>query len=101
MWNGVWAAEGSLFAVEVTVTDGNVELRQIQSLGFQWSSSTGTVAGSILEVEVAYAGVSGVIRARLENPGTAVVSARTCLPEFMVVCALARDRRAVFRKVSD
>ena len=32
-WNGVWNAEGTLFSVEVTVVDGRVELRQLESLG--------------------------------------------------------------------
>lgn len=100
-WNGVWTAEGTIFSVEVTVRDGSVELRQLESLGFQWSSSAGTVTGAIMEFEVDYAGVSGVIQARLEDPVTAVVFARTCLPEFMVVCALAKDRQARFRKVSE
>lgn len=100
-WNGVWNAEGTLFSVEVTVVGGRVELRQLESLGFQWSSSAGTVAGSILEIEVDYAGVSGVIRARLEDANTAIVFARSCMPDFMVVCVLARDRQARFRKLSD
>lgn len=100
-WNGVWNAEGTLFSVEVTVVDGRVELRQLESLGFRWSSSAGTVAGSILEIEVDYAGVSGVIRARLEDANTAIVFARSCMPDFMVVCVLARDRQARFRKISD
>lgn len=100
-WNGVWNAEGTLFSVEVTVVGGRVELRQLESLGFQWSSSAGTVAGSILEIEVDYAGVSGVIRARLEDANTAIAFARSCMPDFMVVCVLARDRQARFRKVSD
>lgn len=100
-WNGVWAAEGTLFSVEVTVTDGRVELRQLESLGFQWASSAGKVAGSILEIEVDYAGVSGVIRARLEDANTAIVFAHTCMPDFMVVCALAKNRQATFRKISE
>lgn len=100
-WNGVWNAEGTLFSVEVTLADGRVELRQLESLGFQWSSSAGRVAGSILEIEVDYAGVSGVIRARLEDANTAIVFAHACMPEFMVVCALAKGRRARFRKISD
>ncbi len=100
-WNGVWNAEGTLFAVEVTVADDRAELRQLESLGFQWSSSAGRVAGSILEFEVDYAGVSGVIRARLEDPRTAIVFARSCMPDFMVVCVLAKGRQARFRKVSE
>ena len=100
-WNGVWNAEGTLFTVEVTVAEGRVELRQLESLGFQWSSSAGRVAGSILEFEVDYGGVSGVIRARLEDANTAIVFARSCAPDFMVVCALAKGRQARFRKIGD
>ena len=100
-WNGVWIAEGALFSVEVAVKDGSVDIRQIESLGFQWSSSAGSVSGAILEFEVNYAGVSGVIRARLEEANKAIVFARTCQPDFMVVCLLAKDRQAIFRKVGE
>jgi len=100
-WNGVWTAEGTLFSVEITVLDGHVELRQLESLGFEWSAGNGKVAGSVLEIEVDYAGVSGIIEARLQDPATAVVSARSCLPEYRVVCALARDRQATFRKADN
>ena len=98
-WNGVWTAEGTLFSVAVTVTGDQIELRQLESLGFAWSSGDGRVSGAVLEIEVDYAGVSGIIEARLEDPQTAIVFARTCLPGYMVVCALARDRKVTFRKV--
>ena len=100
-WNGVWTAAGTLFSVEVTVENDRVQLRQIESLGFQWSSREGAASGNILEFEVDYAGVSGVIQARLEDATTAIVFTRTCLPDYMVVCVLAKDRQAVFRKVSE
>ncbi len=99
-WNGIWIAEGTLFSVEVAVEDGRVEVRQMESLGFQWSSSNASVSGASLLLEVEYAGVSGIIEARLEEPGRAVVFARSCLPDYMVVCVLARGRQAVFRKAA-
>ncbi|MCY4017259.1 MAG: hypothetical protein OXF82_08895 [Gammaproteobacteria bacterium] len=100
-WNGVWIAEGTLFSVAVTVVGGRVELRQLESLGFEWSADNGKVAGAVLEIEVDYAGVSGIIEARLQDAATAVVSARSCLPDYRVVCALARNRQATFRKVEN
>ena len=52
-------------------------------------------------MEVEYAGVTGKIRAELVDPNTAVAFAASCLPDFMVVCMLSKDRQAVFRKVSE
>ena len=100
-WNGVWTAEGTLFSVAVSVVGSRVELRQLESLGFEWSADNGRVAGAVLEIEVDYAGVSGIIEARLQDAATAVVSARSCLPDYRVVCALARNRQATFRKAED
>ncbi len=100
-WNGVWTAEGTLFSVEITVAGGRVELRQLESLGFEWSAGNGRVAGSVLEIEVDYAGVSGIIEARLQDAATAVVFARSCLPDYMVVCVLSRNRQATFRKADN
>ncbi len=99
-WNGVWIAEGTLFSVAVSVEDGRAEVGQIESLGFQWTSGNASVSGASLRMEVEYAGVSGIIEARLEEPGRAVVFARSCLPDYMVVCVLARGRQAVFRKAA-
>ena len=36
---------------------------------------------------------------KLINQITAVAFAATCMPDFMVVCALAKNRQAVFKKV--
>ena len=57
------------------------------------------VDGNIVRVNVEYAGVKGIIQAELINPITAVAFAATCMPDFMVVCALAKNRQAVFKKV--
>lgn len=97
-WNGIWAAEGTLFSVEVVVENGRVEVRQIESLGFQWSSGNASISGANLRMEVEYAGVSGIIEARLEERNRAAVFARSCLPEYMVVCVLTRGRQVLFRK---
>ena len=98
-WNGVWNAEGTLFTIGVSVEDSVMEVVQIESLGFLWTSKNGSIEGNVVRVEVEYAGVTGIIQAELIDPNTAIAFAATCLPEFMVVCALAKDRQAVFRRV--
>ena len=97
-WDGTWVAEGTLFTIRVSVEDGNMAIEQIESLGFTWSNKAGVVSGNTVEVEVEYAGVTGVIRAELVDANTAVAFARTCMPDFMVVCVLAKDRQAIFRR---
>lgn len=98
-WNGEWIAEGTLFQIAVSVEGGVMTVNQVESLGFEWSNDNGEVKGDIARVQVRYAGVSGIIQAELINASTAVVHAATCTPGYMVVCALARDRQAIFRKV--
>lgn len=98
-WNGVWNAEGTLFTIGVSVEDSVMEVEQIESLGFLWTSKNGSIEGNVVRVEVEDAGVTGIIQAELIDPNTAIAFAATCLPEFMVVCALAKDRQAVFRRV--
>jgi len=98
-WNGEWIADGTLFQIEVAVENNVMKVMQIESLGFVWTSQDGRVNGNTVQVEVEYAGVQGIIQADLVDPNTAIVFAASCLPEFMVVCALAKDRQAVFRKL--
>lgn len=100
-WNGEWQAEGTLFRIRVTVTGTNADIEQLESLGFEWTSEAGEITGNILRVPVVYAGVSGIVQAELVDDSTAVAIAATCVPEFMVVCALAKDRQAIFRKVNN
>ena len=101
VWNGEWIAEGTLFRIEVQVSESVMEVVEIESLGFVWTSEAGEIEGNIARVPVNYGGVSGIVQAELVDNTTAVAMAATCMPEFMVVCALAKDRRAIFRKVSD
>ena len=101
LWNGKWIAEGSLFQIAVEVEDNQMRLTQLESLGFEWSSEPGKVAGDTVQLPIAYAGVTGVIQAELVDANTAIAFAASCLPEFMLVCAFSRDRRAVFRKLAD
>ena len=101
LWNGKWIAEGSLFQIAVEVKDNQMRVTQVESLGFEWSSEPGKITGDMVQLEIAYAGVSGVIQAELVDANTAIAFAASCLPEFMLVCVLARDRRAVFRKLAD
>ena len=98
-WGGLWVAEGTLFSITVTIENEEFKVGQVESLGFEWTSENGKIDGNIVTVQIEYAGVSGTIQAELMSPNTAVAFAATCLPEFMVVCMLSKDRQAVFRKV--
>lgn len=100
-WDGEWVAEGTLFRIAVSVSDNVMDVQQIESLGFEWTSEAGVVDGDTVQVRVEYAGVNGIIQAELIDANTAVAFAASCMPEFMVVCALAKNRQAVFRKVSE
>ena len=99
-WEGEWLAEGTLFRVGVTLDNGLLKITQIESMGQIWSSGDGEIDGNIARVEVEYSGASGIIRAELLNAKTAVLSAASCQPKFMVVCALSLGRQAIFRKVA-
>lgn len=100
-WNGEWIAEGTLFRVAVSVRDEVMTVTQLESLGFAWRGPVGTVRGGVAEVVVEYAGASGVVRVELVDARTAVAYVAACTPDYMVVCVLARDRQAVFRKVAE
>ena len=73
----------------MTLDNGLLKITQIESMGQIWSSGDGEIDGNIARVEVEYSGASGVIRAELLNAKTAVLSAASCQPTFMVVCALS------------
>lgn len=98
-WAGEWIVEGTLFSLGVEVENDEMTLREIESLGFLWTSENGKIDGNTATIMVEYAGVTGRIQAELIDPNTAVAFAATCLPDFMVVCLLVKDLQAVFRKV--
>ena len=98
-WDGIWVVEGTLFSITVTIENEEFKVGQLESLGFDWSSENGKVDGNIVTVEIEYAGVTGTVQAELLSPNSAVAFAVTCLPDFMVVCMLSKDRQAVFRKI--
>lgn len=98
-WNGVWNAEGTLFSIGIIIENGEMKVTQIESLGFEWTNENGKIDGNIVTVEVDYAGVTGTIRAELIDAKTAVAFAASCMPDFMVMCVLSKDRQAIFRKV--
>ncbi len=100
-WNGVWIADGSLFKIGVKVTDGNMVVTEVDSLGFAWTASAGIVAGNQATIEVQYAGATGRVAVQLLDGNSGVASLLSCLPEFMVVCALAKDRQARFIRVPE
>jgi len=98
-WDGVWIVDGTLFSIAVAIDGEELKVRQVESLGFEWSNQDGKVDGNVVTVAIEYAGVTGTIQAELVDATTAVAFAKTCLPDFMVVCMLSKDRQAVFRKV--
>jgi hypothetical protein len=98
-WEGLWLADGTLFSIVVAIENEEFRVVQLESLGFEWSSENGKIDGKVVTIEIKYAGVTGTIQAELVDPNTAVAFAATCLPNFMVVCMLSKDRQAVFRKV--
>ena len=95
-WNGTWVADGTLFSIEVTVSEAEFRVNEVQSLGFVWSAQTGVVSGNQAMIEATYAGATARIYAELTGEGTAIAFAGSCLPEFMLVCALIKDRQATF-----
>ena len=100
-WDGLWVVEGTLFSIAVAIENEELKVQQVESLGFEWTNQNGKVDGNVVTVEIEYAGVAGTIQAELVDPNTAVAFAASCLPDFMVVCLLSKDRQAVFRKVSE
>ena len=100
-WSGNWIADGTFFQIEISVENNTMKVTQVESLGFTWTNQDGEVDGKMAQIEVEYSGATGIIKAELIEPNMAIVTASTCTPEFMVVCALSKGRRAVFRKVVD
>ena len=100
-WDGEWLAEGTLFQIGVSVENNTMVVTQIESMGQIWSSKDGAIDGNTVTVDVEYAGAKGTIQAELIDESTAVAFAASCLPDFMVVCVLSKDRQAIFKKVSD
>ena len=98
-WNGTWIADGTLFSIAVTVTDNEFKVQEVQSLGFVWTAKLGNIDGNLATIEVTYLGATALITAELTGDGTAVAYATSCLPEFMVVCALTKDRQAAFSRI--
>lgn len=100
-WDGVWNAEGTLFTISVEVADGVMQVTKIETMGFEWTNEDGRVEGNTVFVNVEYAGVTGIIQAELLDANTAVAFADTCMPDYMVVCALSKGRQAIFRRVEE
>ena len=100
-WSGNWIADGTFFQIEISVKNNVMVVNQVESLGFIWTNQNGEVDGKIAQVEVEYAGATGIVIAELIEPDMAIVTASTCVPDFMVVCALTKGRQAIFRKVEE
>ena len=99
-WNGEWVAEGAIFKVRLEVDGTRLIVHQLESMGFDWTNEIGHLEGNIATISVEYAGVKGVIQAEFFDETTASVSAASCTPDFMVICLLAKDQKAIFKKIS-
>tara|TARA_Y100000996_G_scaffold399692_1_gene368977 strand:- start:3028 stop:3321 length:294 start_codon:yes stop_codon:yes gene_type:complete len=93
-------AEGTIFRIEVEIEGSRLVVHQIESLGFEWTNEAGEIEGNVAKINVRYAGVEGVIQAEFIDETTASVFAASCAPDYMVVCLLAKDQKAVFKKIS-
>ncbi|MEX0617948.1 MAG: hypothetical protein WD180_03210, partial [Pseudohongiellaceae bacterium] len=52
-----------------------------------------------MTLQVQTQGVTAELLAELTAEGTAVVKALSCVPDYMVACALAKDRQAIFVRI--
>tara|TARA_B100000427_G_C15403205_1_gene548631 strand:- start:476 stop:874 length:399 start_codon:yes stop_codon:yes gene_type:complete len=98
-WNGEWMAEGTIFRVRLEVEGSRLIVHQLESMGFDWTNEIGHLEGNIATISVEYAGVKGIIQAEFFDDTTASVSAASCIPDFMVICLLAKDQKAIFKKI--
>ena len=98
-WSGEWVAEGTIFKVRVEAEDSDLTVYQIESMGFDWTNEIGELKGNVAKINVEYAGVRGIIQVEFINENTASVFAASCVPEYMVVCLIAKDQKAVFKKI--
>ena len=97
-WQGLWVAAGTPFALrlEQSAPGEAIGLRQVESLGFEWTAtSVREVEGKLL-VDVEYAGVVGTIQVQLRSRDSALAAPLSCTPEYMVVCVLSKGQQALF-----
>ena len=98
--NGEWVAEGTIFRVRLEIDGSRVIVHQLESMGFDWTNEIGQLEANIATISVGYAGVKGIIEAEFFDETTASGSAASCIPDFMVICLLAKDQKAIFKKIS-
>ncbi len=98
--NGEWVAEGTIFRVRLEIDGSRVIVHQLESMGFDWTNEIGQLEANMATISVEYAGVKGIIKAEFFDGTTASVSAASCIPDFMVICLLAKDQKAIFKKIS-
>tara|TARA_B100000676_G_C17788201_1_gene685574 strand:+ start:423 stop:710 length:288 start_codon:yes stop_codon:yes gene_type:complete len=92
-------AEGTIFRVRLEVEGSRLIVHQLESMGFDWTNEIGHLEGNVATISVEYAGVKGIIQAEFFDDTTASVSAASCIPDFMVICLLAKDQKAIFKKI--
>lgn len=102
-WQGVWNATGTPFTLRLIEDPktGEVRVEQIESLGFEWTTTRITRAGESLLVDIDYAGVTGTVKVTRQSASTALASPLSCTPEYMVVCVLSNGQQALFVRASN
>lgn len=98
-WSGIWQAEGTLFTLNVTNDNEQLYIRPEESLGFIWQSGVGHIDGLSAAMEVRYQGAIGMVLVQLEDSGTAIARALSCVPDYHVVCALVKNQQVRFVKI--
>lgn len=100
-WLGVWQVKNSPFTLHVVVEDDMLQIRPVESLGFQWRNSPGRINGDSATFNVEYQGVLATVHVQLGENGTAIAKPLICRPDYHVVCALVQNQQALFTKTSE
>ena len=98
LWNGHWTADAFPIVVRTRASEGALVIEPVRPDGQQWRVTDGRIAQRSATVQAQYRDVIATIRIRLRDENTAIVSAESCEPEFHVICTLARNQQAVFRR---
>lgn len=98
LWNGHWIADAFPIVVRTRASQGALAIEPVRPDGQQWRVTGGRIERRTATVQARYRDVMATIRIRLRDEDTAVVSAESCEPEFHVICTLARNQQALFRR---
>lgn len=98
LWNGHWIADAFPIAVRTRASESSLSIEPVRPDGQQWRVTGGRIERRTATVQARYRDVVATIRIRLRDEDTAIVSAESCEPEFHVICTLARNQQALFRR---